>query len=196
MFKRALIICVLRLSKHYARSRIRTREYYRKNTEKVRLANEAWAARNREKAKAIKENWRIRNLEKARASARESGRRRKEQRAKYEANRYKTNPTVRLASCMRARLRNALKRIPKSATTFKLVGCTALELRSYLEKQFLPGMSWENYGRIWQVDHKKPIAVFDLSSREQQKECFHFSNLQPLWASENASKGGRYFFGE
>jgi hypothetical protein len=51
-------------------------------------------------------------------------------------------------------------------------------------------MSWDNYGfRGWHIDHKKPCALFDLSLPEQQRECFHFSNLQPLWAADNLAKG-------
>ncbi len=51
-------------------------------------------------------------------------------------------------------------------------------------------MTWDNYGK-WQIDHKIPCASFDLTDPEQQKSCFHFSNLQPLWAKDNNSKGAK-----
>jgi hypothetical protein len=57
----------------------------------------------------------------------------------------------------------------------------------FLEKKFLPGMNWENYGE-WHIDHIVPCSSFDLSKSEQQKICFNYSNLQPLWAADNIRK--------
>ena len=77
----------------------------------------------------------------------------------------------------------------KAAATLELLGCTPEHLRAYLEAQFEPGMSWENYGRDgWHVDHIRPCASFDLTDPAQQRECFHFANLQPLWAADNLAK--------
>ena len=70
------------------------------------------------------------------------------------------------------------------------LGCTVSELRSYLEAQFLPGMSWENMGK-WHIDHIKPLAGFDLTNRECFLEACHYTNLQPLWAVDNIRKGAR-----
>jgi len=72
-----------------------------------------------------------------------------------------------------------------------LLGCTVEELRAHLEKQFKRGMSWSNYGR-WHIDHIRPCASFDLTDPEQQRICFHYSNLQPLWAEENMRKGAKH----
>jgi hypothetical protein len=52
-------------------------------------------------------------------------------------------------------------------------------------------MTWENYGPVWHVDHIRPCASFDLTDPAQQRECFHFSNLQPLFAAENLAKGDK-----
>lgn len=73
----------------------------------------------------------------------------------------------------------------------ELIGCTVEQLRIHLEDQFLPGMSWENYGE-WEVDHRRPCGSFDLREEAQQRECFHYSNLQPMWAPDNASKGAKW----
>jgi hypothetical protein len=59
-----------------------------------------------------------------------------------------------------------------------------------LEKQFTKGMNWKNYGK-WHIDHIKPCASFDLSLEHEQKLCFHFTNLQPLWAKDNIRKSDK-----
>ena len=80
----------------------------------------------------------------------------------------------------------------KSDRTIKLLGCSFSELVSYLERQFKEGMSWDNYGRQgWHMDHIVPCAAFDLTDPDQQKKCFHYTNLQPLWAKDNLEKGPR-----
>jgi len=70
----------------------------------------------------------------------------------------------------------------------ELIGCSAEELVAHLEAQFTEGMTWENYGE-WHVDHVRPCASFDLTDPAQQRQCFHHTNLQPLWAEENLTKG-------
>ena len=69
-----------------------------------------------------------------------------------------------------------------------LIGCSIEELKQHLEKQFTLGMNWKNYGYGWHVDHIKPCAFFDFSKEEEQKKCFNYTNLQPLWATENFKK--------
>ena len=69
-----------------------------------------------------------------------------------------------------------------------LTGCASWnELKIYLESKFSNGMTWENMGE-WHIDHIKPCYSFDLTDEKQQMECFHFTNLQPLWAKDNLSK--------
>ena len=64
-------------------------------------------------------------------------------------------------------------------------------MRPWLEAQFLPGMTWDNHGE-WHIDHIRPCASFDFSDPQQQKECSHYSNLQPLWAKDNLSKSDKW----
>lgn len=78
----------------------------------------------------------------------------------------------------------------RKATIKMLIGCDVIELSSHLESQFTNGMKLDNYPD-WEPDHIKAIANFDLKDLEQQRECFHYSNLKPLWKKDNRSKGSR-----
>lgn len=115
-------------------------------------------------------------------------------RARKDQNRarYHADPQFRIAVCLRNRTRKVLNGKIKSGSTMQMVGCTGAELKVWLEKQFAPGMTWENYGHGWHIDHKRPLASFDLMQESQQREAFHFTNLQPLWAVENKSKGDKW----
>jgi hypothetical protein len=113
----------------------------------------------------------------------------KERNARCWAQR-KNNPTMRIAHVCRTRVRLALKGSNKADSTFNLIGCTPNELKQHLENGFREGMSWDNYGK-WHIDHIRPCASFDLSKPEQQTQCFHYSNLQPLWSGENLRKSDR-----
>ena len=114
-----------------------------------------------------------------------------EARISRRQKRLETDPVFRLLESLRARVRLALKGNPKDSTTLGLTGCTSLQFRTHLEARFQLGMTWENYGQ-WHVDHIRPCDDFDLSRPEQQRLCFHYSNLQPLWALDNLRKGARY----
>ena len=106
-------------------------------------------------------------------------------------------------NCPKTKIFKALeKRIGKligSYSVAKLTGCGRAFLKEYLESLFKEGMSWDNYGgtipnsdKHWEIDHIRPCSSFDLSDPEQQKECFHYTNLQPLWRIDNLRKGMKY----
>lgn len=108
----------------------------------------------------------------------------------YQRKRLSEDTDFRLAYTLRSRVRNAIHSNAKSSATFELLGCTVEELKKYLEAKFKPGMTWDNWGRFgWHIDHIMPCASFDLSNADEQKKCFHYTNLQPLWCHENQSKG-------
>lgn len=119
----------------------------------------------------------------------------KEKVSKYKTewtrNKMRTDIHYRLKQKLSKRIWDALNGICKSTTTEELIGCTIVELMAHFELQFTEGMSWENYGK-WHVDHIRPCASFDLSKESEQRECFNYTNLQPLWAFDNMSKGARY----
>lgn len=74
----------------------------------------------------------------------------------------------------------------------ELLSCNCRFFYDYIKKKFKKGMNWNNWGRVWQLDHIKPVAAFDLLSYKQQKECFHYSNFQPLFIDENIKKSSWY----
>jgi len=114
---------------------------------------------------------------------------------KYQNNRYKIDEWYKIKQCLRSRIIQALSKqgTYKKCRTMDIVGCSKEYLKQHLESQFQDGMSWDNYGLYgWHIDHIRPCASFDLTDPEQQKECFHYSNLQPLWAEDNLKKGAKY----
>jgi hypothetical protein len=102
-----------------------------------------------------------------------------------------TDPAFKLRQNLASRILHALKNQQKSASTMNLVGCSLEDLKKHLESKFTEGMTWDNHGQ-WHIDHIRPCASFDLTKPEQQKECFHWSNLQPLWALDNLRKNSRW----
>ena len=102
----------------------------------------------------------------------------------------KTNLEYKLKKNLRRRVNQVITRDNKSDTTLVLLGCSVYEFIKHLESKFTEGMNWDNYGK-WHIDHIVPCASFDLSDIEQQKLCFHYSNLQPLWAEDNLRKSDK-----
>jgi hypothetical protein len=100
------------------------------------------------------------------------------------------DPLYRAVCNIRSRISTACSNgFTKPGSTIGALGCSLPELKLWLEKQFLPGMSWENYGRKgWHVDHVREVCTFDLSDPAQFSACNHYTNLQPLWASDNLAK--------
>lgn len=115
---------------------------------------------------------------------------------KRRQERYKTDYEFRLRGSLRSRLRHALRYVgvKKTSKYNDLIGCDKKELTLYLESRWLTDMTWDNYGHgkgKWVVDHIIPVAAFDLMNPEDQKKCFHYTNLQPLWWEDNMSKGAK-----
>jgi hypothetical protein len=100
----------------------------------------------------------------------------------WSKNKYQSDPNFKLSQLLRIRMLDALKdKKNKTQSVILLLGCSVEQLKQYLEQQFLPEMNWENHGKIWEIDHIKPCSSFDLTQEKQQQECFHYSNLQPLF---------------
>lgn len=140
------------------------KEYYRKNKKFILGRERVYAKNNRDKINS------------------------------YAKEKYNKDVSFKIAQNIRTRMRKALKtqKTLKRNKTVNLIGCSFHFLKTHIEKQFKEGMTWENHGNNgWHIDHIIPCASFDLTDPEQQKKCFHYTNLQPLWASENISKGAK-----
>ena len=93
---------------------------------------------------------------------------------------------------LRRRLSDTIRKVGanKKASTMEMLGCSAEDFKNYFENKFREGMIWENYG-TWHIDHINPCDSFNLTKDEEQKRCFHYTNLQPLWAKENLIKSNK-----
>jgi len=98
-------------------------------------------------------------------------------------------PELRILCNTRSRL-HQLVNYKKQTNTIDLIGCSPIQLKEYLEKKFKEGMSWDNYGK-WHIDHIIPCSSFNLLDLVEQKKCFNYKNLQPLWAEENLRKSNK-----
>lgn len=165
------------------------REYYLRNREKALSNQKEYAVNNRAKISAYQKTYRKENpkdySEYQRGWYLENRERIIKKQAVYQKKRKSQDIAFRLKANLRNRLYLAVT--DKRYRTLSLLGCSIEFLKKHLEEQFQPGMSWENYGQ-WHIDHIKPCAKFDLTKAEEQKKCFHYSNLQPLWAKDNLKK--------
>ena len=106
----------------------------------------------------------------------------------YEKRRLAEDPTYAMVRRLRCRLHSALNGRAKPASTMELVGCSAEKLCAWLEMHFAEGMTWDNRSE-WHIDHIRPISSFEDPA---DPRCWHWSNLQPLWAEDNWRKSDRY----
>lgn len=146
------------------KERARARKYYKNNKEKVKAQKELYFEKNKDHIRS--------------------------KRNEYERNRRKIDVLFRLQGAARARIRGSLRErgFKKNTKAMKLLGCTASELKTHLEKQFKDKMNWGNYGE-WHIDHIIPLAT--AVTEEQIHKLCHYTNLQPLWGPENQSKGAK-----
>lgn len=148
---------------------------YIKNRTRCLLGSQKWAEKNRERSNNIKKAYKLRNIEKCREKARQ-----------YQKSKRK-DPLFRLSANTSKAIWESLKGSKRKRHWETLVNFTLEQLKTHLESKFRNGMTWENYGKIWEVDHIKPKSL--CSSFE---ETWRLDNLQPLECSLNRSKRNRY----
>ena len=168
------------------------KEYYNNNKDKIKEYRE----NNRDKIKEYRENnrdkineYRENNRDKIAEQHKEYYNNNRDKINEYMRKQYR-NPFNKLNKNVSSSIRRSLKGNKNGQHWETLVGYTAQELMDHLESLFWPGMSWENMGD-WHIDHIKPISSFSFTSPEEEEflECWRLGNLQPLWGSDNISKG-------
>jgi len=145
------------------------RSYYQQNKEHLLVYGKKWRTENKQTIKL--------------------------QRAKSHQEKYHTDINYKMANLLRGRIWRVLKKNStiKNQKTKDLTGCDTDFLKLHLESLWEQGMSWENHStRGWHIDHIIPCAYFNLKDLEEQKKCFHYTNLRPLWHQENLSKSSVY----
>ena len=177
------------------------KEYYEKNYEKNKLLVQKKSKEYRIKNKLLmrekRKEYTIKNkllvVEKRKEYYEKNKKIANKKRREYTKKRRVEDISFRISSNIRGRISHALKSNSKSSKTIDLLGCNIVFLKQYLESKFKDGMCWENYGlKGWHIDHIKPCYLFDFKNIEEQKQCFHYTNLQPLSAIDNLIKGKRW----
>lgn len=191
-----------------------TEFYFRKDTNTYRNSCKAcckkraknWHRNNREQSLKNKKEWhkehREENLIKFKEYYRQDLQKSKDDRRKWREHnrdkirnnfnkRYKEDVTFRLRCNVSSRIRDVITTRYKTSSTLELLGCSIKFVKKWLEFQFTDEMTWGNHGNTWHIDHFIPCASFDIRDINEQKKCFHWSNLQPLLAKENLSKNDK-----
>lgn len=178
------------------------RRTYQKNKEKYTKRNrERWkeynkkrkkTPRNPEKTKENHKKYYQKNRDKVLKQCKKYRQENRKKRYKQELEKKSSNFLYQLTCAMRSRTSIILKRkkIKKNNKTINIIGCSMKFLKEYLERQFKEAMTWENYGnKGWHIDHIIPLA--SATTEEEVYKLCHYTNLQPLWAHENLSKGSK-----
>ena len=174
----------------------RIREYEKNNADKIKQRSKKYYQNNKEAILKRVDNWRINNPEKRREICKRYRQKRNE-RLKVDNNfraRYK------IEKFMRDSVLRCFKQIntKKNNKTFNILNYTPEQLKQRLEMNFKPDMNWGNYGKIWNIDHRKPLKMFDLldKNNEPNYEKMHIANslanLKPMYCSDNFSKCDRF----
>ncbi len=194
--------------KNYQEGVTHRKLYYIKNRKRLLAQRRKFRLENPEHIKMVRKKYRDSNIEKFRKYDRDSYKRNRQKKLLgkkiyfqknkdkiycYKKNKQLTDIQFLISNKLRSRFRRAVSRNYRNTSVIKLTGCSIEYLKLYLEKQFQPKMSWDNYGKgSWHIDHIRPCSSFDLTNPEEQKKCFHYSNLQPLWEHDNLSKNDKW----
>lgn len=163
------------------------RRWREQNPDKARAAVSRWCKANPENGRAKVARWKAKNPERytqLRAIANE--RNREKNRAMWKARR--RIPENRIHHAIGTRL-NSVLRDKATKSTVELIGYCSKVLRTHLERQFVKGMNWENYG-LWHIDHIVPLSLFKITEASDPmiKVAWGLPNLRPIWATDNLRK--------
>lgn len=150
-----------------------------------------WYFNNRQKSLETHKTYRSNNSEKLKVyKCRKNNRKKINQ---YFRDRKQRDVYFKLSKSLRDRARQAIKNRKNYDSYINLLGCTLNQFECFIESKWQTGMTWSNWSLTgWHLDHVKPIKEFDLNNPEEIKDCFHYTNIQPLFAKENFEKGDKW----
>lgn len=182
-------------------------EYKTKYKEKLKIQDKEYYLKHKKKPKKIKEkkytkeyikeynkNWNILNKDKRKIASKKWFQNNKTSIKEHNKNRYQNDIQYRLRFIVSCNIHHALKREYK-VKNFKskmYLGCLIEEYKKYLELLFLPEMNWDNYGKIWEIDHKQALANFDLTLEENQFKAFNYINTEPRFITNEIAESLGY----
>lgn len=174
--------------------------YQKKSAEKIKRYKRKYASEN---SKALTEKsviWAKNNIDKKRRTCRVWMRKQRKlypekykiKESEWRKQRRRTDKKFALSNNMRVAIWQTIRGHKNGRKWQRLVGYSVDDLKKHLERQFQPGMSWDNYGD-WHIDHRTPISVFNYETPEHEdfKRCWALENLQPMWAKENIIKNAK-----
>lgn len=167
------ILCTKKNNKKYNFENIsKIKQYYQDNKDKEKLRSKLWKEKNKLKCKEFDKNHYF----------------------KKRKFKYKNDIQFTLKLSLRNRFNQVIKNYKgvKHTSVIELSGCSIDQLKQHLESKFIPPISWENWGKVWEIDHIIPCSSFDLTNLEQQKKCFHYTNLQPLFKTTEIAQNYGY----
>lgn len=187
-------ICKDCRKKYNVQNKQQTQQYYKENKEKYKINSKKYYKNNKDIVKQNVSIWQSQNPLLVKKSYKKWRLNNKEYFKKWQKTNYHTKPKFKLRVILGNRLNEILKKDKtyKTNSIIDIIGCDLSNLKIHLESQFLPEMSWGNHGKIWEIDHIKPCVLFDLSQEKQQKECFHYTNLQPLFKTTEIAESLGY----
>ncbi len=172
----------------YCRSACNSKSYRLRHPDRVKKTKRKYREGNIEKVLKQRRDW-YTSDKKKRAQYRKE--KMSDYHREYWRNRRESDPMFRIKNNMRNKLNAVCK--GKRSSLLTLLGCSFEEFREHIQSQFVEDMSWDNYGKYgWHIDHIRPLDSFNLTDSEELKEAWNYTNLQPLWAKDNLSKGSKY----
>lgn len=179
-------ICVSEYKKrHYEQNKAKIaqhqKQYYEENKDKINIRNKAYKKAHELEVAIYQQQYKQEHKEELAAYKRD-----------YHYRRLKEDIEYRIATMLRNRLNVAIKDDTKEGSAVSDLGCSIEDFKKYIETLFKSNMTWDNWGRgigKWHLDHIIPLSSFDLTDRKQFLRAAHYTNYQPLWESDNLSKG-------
>lgn len=178
-----------------------TREFRKNNPERFSMYRKRYLEKNPDRVLELRKRSYQRRKEEVLSRNREYYRRNRtaiiRQKTEYERLRKQKDPAFKCLKLLRNRIIEVLKyqTTIRSSRIKELIGCDREFLVRWIEAKFTEGMTWQNHGvKGGNLDHMRPCASFDLTDPEQQRACFHYTNLQPLWERDNKIKSAQCHF--